>query len=132
VLHWNLTPLEELALRLNSRLQAKFYLEQNGVAFEEYERSDAQYRRSVEAVAKQLPRGLRSQFIDRDLLPTYQFGKRDLIMTVGPDGLVITSQMPDYGVIFRDGIEADYLAFNSGFIARIGLSERKAHLIVRS
>jgi hypothetical protein len=45
--------------------------------------------------------------------------------------LVITSHMPDYGVIFSDGIEADYLAFNSGFIARVGLSERKAHLIVR-
>jgi hypothetical protein len=45
--------------------------------------------------------------------------------------LVITSQMPESGVIFSDGIEADYLAFNSGFIARIGLAERKAHLIVR-
>ena len=301
------TPLEELVLRLNSRAQARFYLEQNGVSFEEYERGDTQYRRSVEAVAKQLPRSLKSQFIDRDLLPTYQFGGRDLVLTVGPDGLVInvakylaaqpilavnpdptridgilipfavaelgtwieralggaaqiarismaqatlndgqtlyavndlfigprshgsarytlehggrsepqsssgiiistgagctgwlrsivtgawqiaqsfadrpgqppgpdqlalgweadrlwfsvrepfvsrtssagvvfgqiargqelviTSHMPDYGVIFSDGIEADYLAFNSGFIARVGLSERKAHLIVRS
>jgi NAD kinase len=83
------TTLEELVLRLNSRSQARFYLEQNGVAFEEYEQSDAQYRRAVEAVAKQLPRGLKSQFIDRDLLPTYQFGERDLVVTVGPDGLVI-------------------------------------------
>jgi NAD kinase len=300
------TALEELVLRLNSRSQARFYLEQNGVSFEEYERSDAQYRRSVEAIAKQLPRSLKSQFIDRDLLPTYQFSERDMIVTVGPDGLVInvakyltaqpilavnpdparidgilipfavaelgtwidralggaariarismaqaslndgqtlyavndlfigprshgsarytlehagrsesqsssgiiistgagctgwlrsivtgawqitrlfadlpeappgsdqlalgweadrlwfsvrepfisrtsgagivfgqlargqelviTSQMPDYGVIFSDGIEADYLAFNSGFIARVGLAERKAHLIMR-
>ena len=46
------TALEELVLRLNSRSQARFYLEQNGVAFEEYERSDAQYQRSIEAVAK--------------------------------------------------------------------------------
>src|SRR5262245_54223690 len=83
------TALEELVLRLNSRSQARFYLEQNGVAFEEYERSDAQYQRSIEAVAKQLPRSLKSQFIDRDLLPTYQFGERDMILTVGPDGLVI-------------------------------------------
>ncbi|HEY3231182.1 MAG TPA: hypothetical protein VGJ87_18280, partial [Roseiflexaceae bacterium] len=46
--------------------------------------------------------------------------------------LVITSQMPDNGVIFSDGIEADYLGFNSGLIARVGLAERKAHLIARS
>ena len=45
--------------------------------------------------------------------------------------LVITSHMPDYGVIFSDGIETDYLAFNSGSIAHIGLAERKAHLITR-
>ncbi len=45
--------------------------------------------------------------------------------------LVITSQMPDYGVIFSDGIEADYLAFNSGTIAKISLAERQAHLVTR-
>jgi hypothetical protein len=45
--------------------------------------------------------------------------------------LVVTSQMPDYGVIFSDGIEADYLAFNSGLIASIGLADRRAHLITR-
>jgi hypothetical protein len=39
--------------------------------------------------------------------------------------------MPENGVIFSDGIETDYLAFNSGLIARVGLAERKAHLIVR-
>jgi hypothetical protein len=43
--------------------------------------------------------------------------------------LVITSQMPDNGIIFSDGIESDFLAFNSGFIARIGLAERQAHLV---
>ncbi len=45
--------------------------------------------------------------------------------------LVITSHMPDYGVIFSDGIETDYLAFNSGSIAPIRLAERKAHMITR-
>jgi NAD kinase len=300
------TPLEELVLRLNSQAQARFYLEQNGVAFAEYEQSDAQYRRSIEVLARQLPRDVKHQLIDRDLLPNYQFGERDLLVTAGPDGLVIntakyltaqpilavnpdparidgilipfqvaelgaqiervrrgaarvarvsmaratlndgqtlyavndlfigprshgsarytlefggqreqqsssgiivstsagctgwlrsiitgawqvaryfgdslgempapeqsalgwesdqlwftvrepfvsktaragvvfgqlapgqdlviTSHMPDYGVIFSDGIESDYLAFNSGFIARVGLAERKAHLITR-
>ncbi len=85
------TPLEELVLRLNSVGQARFYLEQNGVAFAEYEQSDAQHRRSVEALTRQLPRDLKQQVIDRDLLPTYQFGERDLLVTLGPDGLVINT-----------------------------------------
>ncbi len=299
------TPLQELINRWNSKAQAKFYLEQNQVSFAEYEQSDTIYQRAVEDVRRQLPRGVKQQFIDRDFLPTYLFGERDLIITVGPDGLVInvakylasqpilavnpdparidgvliafvcaelrpwieralagnvkiarismakatlndgqtlygvndlfigprshgsaryqlefadrqeqqsssgiiistgagctgwlrsivagawqvaqhfgavgeppspeqlaigwesdrlwfsvrepftsrtaqasivfgqlapneeliiTSHMPDYGVIFSDGIELDYLAFNSGMIARVGLAERKAHLIVR-
>jgi hypothetical protein len=44
--------------------------------------------------------------------------------------LVITSQMPQNGVIFSDGIESDYLEFNSGAIARVGLAARKLHLVV--
>ena len=301
------TQLGELVNRLNSKSQAKFYLEQNQVSFNDYEQSDAQYQQAIQTMKQQLPRTIKQQFIDREFLPTYQFGERDLVITVGPDGLVIntakylttqpilainpdparidgillpftfnelrpwlertlrgdvqvshvsmvkatlndgqvlygvndlfigprshgsaryilefarrreqqsssgiivstgagctgwlrsitlgawhvshyfsedsetpptpddialgwesnklwftvrepfqsrtsqanivfgqiaqgqelviTSQMPDYGVIFSDGIESDYLAFNSGSIARIGLAERKAHLITRS
>jgi hypothetical protein len=44
--------------------------------------------------------------------------------------LIVTSQMPQNGVIFSDGIEADYLEFNSGRIARIGVAEKKVHLVV--
>jgi len=40
--------------------------------------------------------------------------------------------MPDYGVIFSDGIESDYLAFNSGAIAHIRVAERKAHLVTKA
>lgn len=44
--------------------------------------------------------------------------------------LSVTSQMPEHGVIFSDGIEADYLEFNSGIVARIGIAEKKGHLVV--
>lgn len=44
--------------------------------------------------------------------------------------LELVSQMPQDGVIFSDGIEADYLAFNSGAVARIALAEKRAHLVV--
>ncbi|MBP5365847.1 MAG: hypothetical protein J6Y82_07985 [Bacteroidales bacterium] len=43
--------------------------------------------------------------------------------------LVIESFMPQNGVIFSDGIEKDYLNFNSGSIVTIGLADSKAHLI---
>jgi len=44
--------------------------------------------------------------------------------------LVLDSEMPDGGVIFSDGVEADFLGFNSGAIATIGLSKKKTQLVV--
>jgi hypothetical protein len=46
------------------------------------------------------------------------------------ENLQVISQMPQNGVIFSDGVEDDYLQFNSGAIARIELAEKKVHLIV--
>ena len=46
--------------------------------------------------------------------------------------LDLESLMPSGGVIFSDGIEADYLNFNSGAVATLSLAERKANLIVRN
>ena len=44
--------------------------------------------------------------------------------------LTIESQMPSGGVIFSDGIEADYLDFNSGAMATIGIAHDRAKLVV--
>jgi NAD kinase len=44
--------------------------------------------------------------------------------------LVIESTMPAGGVIFSDGIEADYLAFDSGATASIGAAPETATLVV--
>ncbi|MCW3051006.1 MAG: sugar kinase [Chthonomonadales bacterium] len=41
----------------------------------------------------------------------------------------IISQMPQNGVIFSDGIEEDYLAFNSGAIASVRLAEKRVNLV---
>ncbi len=43
--------------------------------------------------------------------------------------LVITSQMPEGGVIFSDGVEADRLQFNSGACATIGIAQRRGYLV---
>ncbi len=83
------TPLEELIYRQNSRSQARFYLKQNNVSFDEYERFDRQYQQALQSIRQQLPGKLKTQFLDRELLPTYQFGEQDLVVTLGQDGLVI-------------------------------------------
>jgi len=83
------TQLEELVYRQNSKSQARFYLKQNRVSFDDYEQADLQYHQALHAVKRQLPRKLKTHFLERDLLPTYQFGARDLIITLGQDGLVI-------------------------------------------
>ncbi len=44
--------------------------------------------------------------------------------------LKILSQMPENGVIFSDGIESDYLEFNSGIQATITVAEKKGHLVI--
>lgn len=44
--------------------------------------------------------------------------------------LLLESTMPEGGVIFSDGVAADYLAFNSGTSATITLAAQKAQLIV--
>jgi hypothetical protein len=44
--------------------------------------------------------------------------------------LTIASLMPENGVIFSDGIETDYLEFNSGAKALISVAEREGRLII--
>jgi NAD kinase len=44
--------------------------------------------------------------------------------------LVLESLMPSGGVIFSDGIEADYLQFNSGSSVTVRAAEEKARLVV--
>ena len=48
----------------------------------------------------------------------------------GGESLVLESLMPSGGVIFSDGIESDYLEFNSGSVARISTAEQRARLVV--
>ena len=44
--------------------------------------------------------------------------------------LLIESHMPERGVIFSDGIEADFVEFNSGSRVEITVAERKGVLVV--
>ena len=44
--------------------------------------------------------------------------------------LIIQSFMPNNGLIFSDGVETDFLKFNSGSIATIGIADEKANLVL--
>ncbi|KIO51085.1 NAD(+)/NADH kinase [Flavobacterium hibernum] len=44
--------------------------------------------------------------------------------------LIIQSFMPNNGFIFSDGVESDFLNFNSGSIATIGIAKEKANLVI--
>ena len=44
--------------------------------------------------------------------------------------LILSSHMPENGVIFSDGIEADHLDFNSGAVANIKIADRQGRLII--
>jgi len=48
----------------------------------------------------------------------------------GHSPLLIESEMAEGGVIFSDGVEADFLPFNSGATATIGVAEKKTQLVV--
>lgn len=44
--------------------------------------------------------------------------------------LTVESLMPQNGIIFSDGVQSDYLTFNSGSIAEIGVAKEKAILVI--
>ena len=85
------TELEQLVARFNTALQARFYLEHAGQDFDPIERAHAQYHAVLDRVRRAVPRGLKFQAIGREFLPQYSFDAADLVVTVGPDGLVVNT-----------------------------------------
>ena len=63
----------------------------------------------------------------------FQSIKTQIGITAGiiktPHLLTVESLMPTSGVIFSDGIESDFLKFNSGSIATIGVAPETANLV---
>ncbi len=72
----------------------------------------------------------RLQFSVREPFPSRTSGV-DLVFgaITEQSPLRLESQMPEKGVIFSDGIEADYIAFNSGTIVTIGIAKDQGRLI---
>lgn len=82
------TRLQELVAKYNTMEQAKFYIEHLGADFSDYINEDRKYQQAVAQVAAAAEKYARLQQIDRDFLPSMIFGKDDVVIAVGQDGLV--------------------------------------------
>lgn len=79
----------------------------------------------------------RPKITERDLLfavrEPFQSIKTQTGITAGiikeHNSLIVESLMPSNGIIFSDGIEADFLKFNSGNMVTIGIAEEVAKLV---
>lgn len=82
------TRLQELVERFNTRSQAKFYIEHAGGDFTDYEREGDAYRSSLDMLSRSFDFEMPQQLVDRSLIPTFQFQKEAVVVTLGQDGLV--------------------------------------------
>lgn len=85
------TPLELLLRRYGTVGQARFVIEKAGADFNTYIRFDELYRRTLDTAREIIQRRMRLAEVEMSFLPTYQFGTNSLIVTVGPDGLVVNT-----------------------------------------
>ena len=82
------TRLNDLIYKYNTMEQAKFYIEHMGADFSDYINEDKRYQEAVAEVMEASEKYARVQRIDRDFLPNMIFGKNDIVIAVGQDGLV--------------------------------------------
>lgn len=82
------TRLDEVIVRFNTLDQAKFYVESLGADFTDYQAEDQVYKRSVADIEQDLQKIARVQVIERAYVPNFIFGKNDIVVVVGQDGLV--------------------------------------------
>jgi hypothetical protein len=69
-------------------------------------------------------------FFVREPFPSRTTGATLVTGRVSPAApLSIVSEMPENGVIFSDGIEGDFLEFNAGTRATIGIAQRLGLLV---
>ncbi len=82
------TRLEELIERFNTKAQAKFYIEHAGGTFSEYEYDHDSYRAALDQVCSAVPRDIKFHSVERALVPSLLITEKDLIVTLGQDGVV--------------------------------------------
>jgi NAD kinase len=84
----NKTRLETLIERFNTRAQAKFYIERSGGNFNDYEKEHQTFHNSLSNVQRNLSSVLKNKIVERSFLPSFIFNDKQVVVTVGQDGLV--------------------------------------------
>lgn len=82
------TALQELKRKYNTIEQAKFYIEHIGADFSDYLTEDKNYEKALAAVQNAAEKNGRIQVVDRSFVPNMIFGRDDIVIAVGQDGLV--------------------------------------------
>ena len=82
------TRLEDLIVRYNTVSQAKFYIEHLGADFSDYITEDENYKSVINKAFETLDYIGRVQIVDREYVPNFIFGKDDVVVVIGQDGLV--------------------------------------------
>lgn len=82
------TRLDALIAQYNTEGQAEFAVRSRGADFHDYKLEHTQYEAAVQIATTLLQKHVRVQRVDREFLPNYLFGKDDIVVTIGQDGLV--------------------------------------------
>lgn len=82
------TRLQELLYKYNTREQAKFHIEHMGADFSDYILEDDLYQKALSDAKRISEKYARISVIDREYLPNMLFGKDDIVVALGRDGLV--------------------------------------------
>ncbi|HMV45016.1 MAG TPA: NAD+ kinase [Leptospiraceae bacterium] len=85
------TRLQESVQRFSTKAQAKFFVKSRGQSFDDYEKEDSNYQYARDQVTHAIPSDIKLQVIDRSFLPNFVFGPKDIVMTLGQDGLVVNT-----------------------------------------
>lgn len=82
------TRLENLIVRYNTIQQAQFVIEHSGNDFSDYLKENRQYKNVLTQIVSVLERLGNLLVLDREYVSNYIFGKEDMVIVVGQDGLV--------------------------------------------
>lgn len=82
------TRLDELIGRYNTIEQVKFVVESQGIDFNDYLVEQERYYESKRITEETLESIGRIQIVERAFLPNFIFGKNDIVVALGQDGLV--------------------------------------------
>ena len=80
--------LDELLARHGTRAAAAYFLRQRGRDLDEVQARHTSLQTALNEVGAGIPADWRRGHVDREDLPRFLFGPEDIIVAVGPDGLV--------------------------------------------